>query len=111
MLRVLAPVWDTGNGFWICFGMWGVLDLLGNLLSRNRQSDPSTTPVDAAKPEYSFWWKAFGPLAAFCFVTVFSGLWPLGGFGILLWLISWFIYDAAVSSRWSKSKLTTLSLR
>jgi hypothetical protein len=32
MLRVLAPVWDTGNAFWICFGMWGVLDLLGNLL-------------------------------------------------------------------------------
>ena len=54
---------------------------------------------------------AFGPLAAFNLITIFLGLWPLGGLGILLWLISWFVCDFIESSRFGRRGLTTLSLR
>ncbi|PYU11294.1 MAG: hypothetical protein DMG37_17215 [Acidobacteria bacterium] len=63
------------------------------------------------KSEVSGWWKAFGPLVAFNFITILLGLWPLGGLGILIWLISWIAYDFYESSRFSKRGLTTLSLR
>ena len=68
------------------------------------QEDP------AEKPELAMWWKAFGPLAAFNLITIFLGLWPLGGLGILLWLISWFVYDFMESSCFGRRGLTTLSL-
>jgi hypothetical protein len=63
------------------------------------------------KPELSMWWKAFGPLLAFNLITIFLGLRPLGGVGILLWRISWFVYDFIESSRLGRRGLTTLSLR
>ncbi len=63
------------------------------------------------KSELSGWWKAFGPLVAFNFISILIGLWPLGGLGILIWLISWIAYDFYESSRFGKRGLTTLSLR
>jgi hypothetical protein len=115
LLRIFSSFTDTEKAFWACFLVWSVLSLIEDLSSWRAEKsacDESAIGESARdKPEISIWWKAFGPLAAFNLVTIFLGLWPLGGLGILLWLISWFVYDFIESSRFSRRGLTTLSLR
>jgi len=95
--------------------VWGVLSLIESLSSRKAEksagAEISHAGASQGEPELPIWWKAFGPLAAFNFITIFLGLWPLGGFGILLWLISWFVYDFIESSRLGRRGVITLSLR
>src|SRR6266436_3572066 len=115
MFRVLSSFRNTEKAFWVCFLVWSVLSLVEDLSSRKAEKSArgglAMQEDPAEKPELSMWWKAFGPLAAFNLITIFLGLWPLGGLGILLWLISWFVYDFIESSRFGSRGLTTLSLR
>jgi hypothetical protein len=115
MLRIFSFLADTGKAFWVCFLAWSVLSIVEDLSPRKReksQRPESTTQEDASEnAELSVWWKVFGPLAVFNFITILLGLWPLGGLGILVWLISWVIYDYFESSRFGRRGLTTLSLR
>ena len=110
LLRIFSSFAYTEKAFWVCFFAWAVLSVIGDF-SRKREEKPQRPGPGNEKPEISGWWKAFGPLAAFIFITIFLGLWPLGGLGILLWLISWVAYDFYESSRFGKRGLTTLSLR
>jgi len=115
LFRILGSFVNTEKALWVCFLLWDVLSLIEDL-SSNKTEKPAGAEINHGgssqeKPELSIWWKAFGPLAAFNLITIFLGLWPLGGFGILLWLISWFIYDFIESSRLGRRGLTTLSLR
>jgi len=115
LLRILSSAANTEKAFWACFLIWSVLSIIDDLLPKKAKKSP--TPelgIKEAindKSELSGWWKAFGPLVAFNFITILIGLWPLGGLGILIWLISWIAYDFYESSRFGKRGLTTLSLR
>ena len=115
LLRILSSFANTEKAFWACFLVWGVLSLIEALSLRKAEKSAGAEISHAGDsqgdPELPIWWKAFGPLAAFNFITLFLGLWPLGGFGILLWLISWFVYDFIESSRLGRRGLITLSLR
>lgn len=113
--RILSPFANTEKAFWACFLVWIVLTLIKDLSSKKAEKpardELAMREGSGEKPEFPIWWKAFAPLAAFNLITIFLGLWPLGGFGILLWLISWFVYDSFESSRLGRRGLTTLSLR
>jgi len=115
LLRILSSFVNTEKAFWACFLVWGVLSLIEGLSSRKAEKSAGAEISHAGdsqgEPELPIWWKAFGPLAGFAILTIFLGLWPLGGLGVLLWLISWFIYDFIESSRLGRRGLTTLSLR
>jgi hypothetical protein len=114
LLRILSSVANTGKAFWACFLAWSVLSLIQSYDSKKpEQPANAESAMQEARmePEPSFWWKTLAPLAAFNLITLILGLWPLGGLGILVWLISWFVYDFIESSRWGKRGLTTLSLR
>ena len=114
LLRILSPVANTGKAFWVCFVVWSVLSLFQRYYSKKTKQSASAEPAmqeAKEKPELYFWGKAFAPLAGFNLITFILGLWPLGGLGILIWLISWFVYDFIESSRWGERGLTTLSLR
>jgi hypothetical protein len=115
LFRVLSSFVSTEKAFWACFFLWAVLPLIEYLSSVNTGkfagAESNHGGSSREKPEFPIWSKAFGPLAAFNLITIFLGLWPLGGFGILLWLISWFVYDFIESSRLGRRGLPTLSLR
>ena len=115
LLRIASSVANTEKAFWACFLAWSVISLIEGFSSKGAEQparDQLAMQQDPGeKPELSIWWRAFGPLAAFNLVTLFLGLWPLGGLGILLWLISWFVYDFIESSRLGRRGLVTLSLR
>lgn len=115
LLRILSSAANTEKAFWACFLIWSALSIIDDLLPKKaKKSPPPELEMKEAtndKSELSGWWKAFGPLAAFNFITILLGLWPLGGLGILIWLISWIAYDFYESSRFGKHGLTTLSLR
>jgi hypothetical protein len=115
LLRIFNSFFNTERAFWACFGVWGLLTAFEHLLKRKSEKPSAESsavlPVSTEKPQLPIWWRVFGPLASFSLLTIFLGFWPLGGFGVLLWLISWFIYDFIESSRLGRPKLTTLSLQ
>jgi hypothetical protein len=115
LLRIASSVANTEKALWACFLAWSVLSLIEGFSSKGTEKparDELAMQQDPGeKPELPIWWRVFGPLAAFNLVTLFLGLWPLGGLGILLWLISWFVYDFIESSRLGRRGLVTLSLR
>lgn len=115
LLRIFSSFANTERAFWVCFLIWGVLSLIEGFSSKKAEKSARDELAIREEPkeklEIPMWWKAFGSLAAFSLITVFLGLWPLGGLGILLWLISWFVYDFIESSRLGRRGLTTLSLR
>jgi len=93
---------------------WGVLSLIDGLslkkAKKSARDELAMQEEPKEKPELPIWWKVFGPLAASNLIALFLGLWPLGGFGILLWMISWVVYDFIESSRFGRRGLITLSL-
>jgi len=115
LLRIFATFFDTEKAFWACFLVWDVLSLIEYLSSRKaeKSADAKVSRARGSQGEtpLPISWKAFGPLMAFNLITIFLGLWPLGGLGILFWMISWVVYDFIESSRFSRRGLTTLSLR
>jgi hypothetical protein len=115
LLRIFASFVNTEEAFWGCFLLWTVLSMIEGFSSKRAEKsarDGLTKQEEPKeKPELPIWWKVFGPLAAFNLITIFLGLWPLGGFGILLWMISWVVYDFIDSSRFGRRGWITLSLR
>jgi hypothetical protein len=114
-LRIFSSLANTEEAFWACFLAWAVLSVVDDVSRRkaekSQRPESEVKEADSNKSELSGWWKAFGPLAAFNFITILLGFWPLGGLGILIWLISWIAYDFYESSRFGKRGLITLSLR
>ena len=115
LLRIVSSFANTEKAFWACFLAWSILSIIEDFSSRKGEKPPPTElpkqETVSKQRELSFWWRAFGPLAGFNLITILLGLWPIGGLGILLWLISWIVYDYFESSRFGKRGLTTLSLR
>ena len=78
LLRILSSFVNTEKAFWACFLVWGVLSLIESLSSRKAEksagAEISHAGASQGEPELPIWWKAFGPLAAFNFITIFLGL-------------------------------------
>src|SRR5262249_35987726 len=90
LTRILSSAANTEKAFWACFLIWSVLSIIDDLLSKKAKKlsppEPEMKEPTNDKSELSGWWKAFGPLVAFNFISILLGLWPLGGLGILIWL-------------------------